>query len=107
MSHDFDAQREETFWVWNDLIEKHGPMPPAVLEMQFVPADETADAEKFDGLLQAVGYQVSHYEDDDTVEAAIGPLELSGDVIWTHELATSKIALNCGYRPDGWGFLQQ
>jgi len=46
-----------------------------------------------------------YYSDGRTLEASIGPIDLSADAIWEHESATTRIAIKCGFRPDGWGFL--
>ncbi len=43
-------------------------------------------------------------KDKSTLEVNIGPIDLSFDLIWEHELVTTKIAIECGFLPDGWGF---
>ncbi len=105
MAHDFQEQRETTRWVWNDLSKKYDLSKSRVLELQFVPEKSSADWDEFERRLKASGYRVDRYEDGSTMEASVGPIMLSFEAIWKHELSTSEIAIECGFRPDGWGFL--
>lgn len=104
MDHDFDAQRKSTFWAWNDLSNKNDLPESAHLDMQFIPDSETADWAAFEDRLASAGYRTRRYEDGSTLEATIGPITLGPEPIWKHELATTRIALECGFVPDGWGF---
>jgi len=104
MDHDFDAQRAETLQVWRDLSATSSLREIAKLDLHFVPASSGADWNGFEARLAAAGYNSERYEDGRTLEASIGPVDFSVDAIWEHELATTKIALDCGFKPDGWGF---
>lgn len=106
MSHDFDAQREETVWVWNDLSTRVTMPESATLQLQFVPTRTDADWGAFETGLSAAGYKSERYQDEDgeTLEASIGPIPLDVDTVWRHERATTTIAIECGFGPDGWGF---
>lgn len=107
MAHDFEAQREETILVWNDLSTRQKIPKAAVLDLQFVPTKDSAEREAFETELSRAGYTCVRYQDEEgeTFEASIGPIELDADTIWRHELATTVIAIECGFKPDGWGFI--
>lgn len=105
MKHDFHEQREETKWVWSDLSQKHSLPEYAVLELQFVPAANTADWDGFEQRLKKAGYRVHRYEDGSTMQASVGPIMLGFEAIWDHEFTTTKTAPDFGFHPDGWGFL--
>ena len=104
MDHDFDAQREETQWVWNDLSAKEDLPNSAVIELQFVPGASSADWESFEKRLAQAGYKFTRYEDGSTLETSIGPIKLSFETIWHYEREATQMAIDCGFRPDGWGF---
>ena len=106
MSHDFQSQRDETLSVWSELSSANDLPASAILELQFVPKSESADGEALEARLIQAGYRVERYEDDgeETLEASIGPIELSAEAIWSHELAATEISIECGYSPDGWCF---
>ncbi len=103
--HDFEVQREETYWVWNDLSKNRDLPQSAVLELQFVPIEGRAVWDAFEKRLDATGYRFARYEDGSTLEASIGPIDLSFEAIWKHEALTTQIAVECGFSPDGWGFV--
>jgi hypothetical protein len=105
MDHDFEKQRNETLWVWNDLSTKKNLPKSATVDFQFVPSSPAADWDLFELQLRAAGYRCERYSDERTLEASIGPIDLSADAIWQREFAATQIAINCGFRPDGWGFL--
>ncbi len=99
-----ETQRESTRRTWEDISAKHDLPNEAMLDLQFVPSDPNADWNEFESSLQAAGFRSSRYEDGSTLEVSVGPIELKLDSIWQHELETTKIALSCEFRPDGWGF---
>ncbi|GAB4372119.1 MAG: hypothetical protein Kow00114_33410 [Kiloniellaceae bacterium] len=105
--HDWDRQREETAWVWNDLRSKGVDFERAYkLDLQFLPSNPTADRRVFAESLRALEYEVKFYRDDPTVEATSPAMVLTIESIWQHEQRTTEIALRCGFRPDGWGFTE-
>jgi len=106
VNHDFDAQREDTISVWNDLSSRQSLPDTATLQLQFVPAGTSADWDAFKARLSAAGYDSERYDDEEgeTLEASIGPIELGADEIWKHEMVTTTLAIECGFEPDGWGF---
>ncbi len=92
MSHDFEAQRADTIWVWNDLVEKHGEMQPAVLDLQFVPDGMNADLEAFERELTSLGYRCAQYSDD--VERQSRPLSVLSSSAPTRYGSTSSLPPN-------------
>jgi hypothetical protein len=105
--HDWDRQYEETNWVWNDLRSKGVDFAQAYkLDLQFVPRAAAADRNAFAEALRGCGYECSFYDDESTVEATTAPIVLTPESIWEHERRTTEIALQHGYLPDGWGFLE-
>ena len=79
----------------------------AKLELQFVPTGTSADWATFEAKLSEIGYDSELYRDEEveTLQASIGPIELSAESIWQHELATTTLAIVYEFEPDGWGFL--
>jgi hypothetical protein len=109
MDHDFDKQRNETLRVWHDLSTKND-LPKSAVDFQFVPVSPTADWDLFETQLAAAGYRWERYSGTrrgSTLEASIGPIDLSAGAIWKHEFAATQIAIKCGFRPDGWGFFSR
>lgn len=106
MSHDYEQQRNDTLWAWHDLSSR-GTMPEEIdLDIQFLPAADPQWSDVQMALAEA-GYRISRYEDGCTLQASIGPIQNTPDEIWRHERACTEIALEYGFKPDGWGFLVQ
>jgi hypothetical protein len=106
-NYDWDHQHQETVWVWNDLQSKGIDFQRAYrLDIQFMPTASTADDEAFAATLRAAGYHAKFYRDDRTVQATTPAIVLTLESVWEHERRTTEIALRCGFRPDGWGFLE-
>ena len=105
--HDWEKQRQESAWVFNDLQSKGVDFSRAYrLDLQFMPGETNADRETFVDALRNAGYATKIYKDDLTVEATTEPIMLTLDSIWSHERKTTEIALQHGYQPDGWGFFE-
>ena len=103
--HDWDMQMQETEEVWSSLLTKGVDFARKYrLDFQFIPQGESADHEAFATAFAAEGYDVALYEEDTTIEASVGKVDLSLNAIWHHEKRTTKIALRFGFEPDGWGF---
>ncbi len=105
--HDWEKQRRETDWVWNDLKTKGVDFSrPYSLELQFVPGLRGCNPDDFVEALQEVGLEVRAYSDQRTIEAKAPAMVLTPESIWNLERETTEIALQHGYEPDGWGFLE-
>jgi hypothetical protein len=56
--------------------------------------------------LRSAGFQTRVDEDGETLEARIGPIEISANAIWTEEKRATEIALKFGFDPDGWELVE-
>lgn len=105
MTHDFDQQLRDTEQAWHDIRSRHEALPTAItLDLQFVPGD-SPQWEECKNALETAGYQVCFYDDGSTLEASIRQVPNMVEEIWRHERTTTEIALQFGFKPDGWGFL--
>lgn len=104
MSHDYKAQKAETF----DSFAAFAAEAPAVatIAYQFYPEDIDADWQGVQQALAARGFRTTRDDDDELLDAMIGPLEISAEVIWQHEKIATEIALKFDFTPDGWGLLE-
>ncbi len=106
MSHDFEAQRRETFDTFAELT-KGGQKLPAMSVVEFyllVDGDDAnwAGAEK---ALRAKGFATERDEGEDTlIVATKTALRIAPDVIWEQERIVSEIGLSYDFYPDGWEF---
>ncbi|WP_316015716.1 hypothetical protein [Roseobacter sp. HKCCA0434] len=104
MSWDFEHQKAETA-VTLKHIEESGDLAagtPVTLDLEFLPV-EGADSAACAKALRTFGYEVEVHEDGMIAAHATNvPLTLDG--VWTQEERATKIALERGYEPDGWGF---
>lgn len=104
MKHDFNQQKQETVWVWEDICDRNSNLPAQIdLDIQFLPQSPASNKAHFKGALEEAGFVVECYEQ--TVEAKVAGVHASADAIWLHEERATKIALSHGFKPDGWGFL--
>lgn len=105
---DFTAQKAETETVFSDLLARTGiPAGAAInLDVQTV-AGPDARRSEYLSALKSAGYSGSAYSDDDgneSIEVTFRDATFDSEAIWQREEAVTLIALNHGYRPDGWGF---
>lgn len=101
-----EKQRDETYWVFNDIASKH-PIPEiAIVEFQMVPLNKGSDWDEFSIELQAQGFTIERHQHgpDKTLEIRTRPLSLSAEVIWQYEERLTKLAKKYGFTLDGWGF---
>lgn len=106
MHHDFKRQKQETYWVWDDIRNRNPGLPPEIdLDIQFLPSSSESDESLFKTALEEAGFEVVFYDDDPTVEARMPCVAASAEAIWTQEERATQIAILHGFKPDGWGFL--
>ena len=107
IAHDWDRQHRETVWVWSDLRSKGVDFGrPYKLDLYFVPHSPSADPAGFAEALRSAGYEARCHEGDPTLQATTSAIKLTPESIWVHERQTTEIAFDYGFRPDGWGFLE-
>ena len=106
MTHDFDAQKAETFATYHELSEGSQMPDTADVDYFFVPASDTADWRALADALSREGFDCEFVEDDGApyLVATLGDQAVSAGSIWTGEEMATRIALSHEFTPDGWGF---
>jgi hypothetical protein len=101
MSHNYAAQRKETF---DTFRKSKGISLPAksVVEYEFFVEETDADWAGFERALKARGFKVKRMPDGESVVASIGPVPVTADEIWHWEEMATAIALAFDFYPDGW-----
>jgi hypothetical protein len=110
VAHDFDTQKAETFSAFSDL-QAEGDLPfEADLDLFFVSSDGTSDWMPLAEALADLGFhtQWAEAEGDDpaTLIATMPDQILSASAIWMVEEVATRVAIDHGFRPDGWGFAE-
>ena len=105
MSHDYDAQRAETFETFESFGKEPGLPSTAVVDFQFYPEEIDADWDGVEAALRAKGFTTRRDIEDETVEASIGPIAVNAETIWRYERIATEVALTFDFYPDGWGML--
>lgn len=104
--HDFQSQKAESFYTVNQFLKDKNVAvtegQKVTLDLQFV-AGKEADRLAAMRALAMFGYDATE-EKDGEIEVHIPDLPFTAEDIWLHEERTTKIALERGYRPEGWGF---
>jgi hypothetical protein len=107
MSHDYDAQRAETFETFAALGGEAFVPARAVVTFQFFPEETEADWAGFEAALREKGFTTARFEEEETLDAGIGPIEVTPEVIWRHEKAATEVALRFAFEPDGWVLMEE
>lgn len=104
--HDFTAQQAETFYTVDQYLKDNKITvtegQKVTLDLQFTPG-ENADMAAAKRALVMFGYDVTE-EDNGAIEVHVPDLAFTAADVWLHEERTTKIALERGFVPDGWGF---
>lgn len=106
MSHDFTAQRTETYAVFAGIQSDADLPDTADLDYMFTP-NADADWEGFEKALDTAGYDCEREVDEADgayIVAILADQPISALTIWMGEEMATKIALQFGFSPDGWGF---
>lgn len=105
MTHDFAAQKAETFAAFADL--EQGSLPDiADIDYFFVAKTKGADWTPLADALDEEDYDCAWFEDDEGAYlcATLPDQMVTAEGIWIGEEVATRIALNHGFAPDGWGF---
>jgi len=99
MSHNFEAQRRETFATF-----KGAKGLPAQARVDFIFFVEELDADwgAFEKALKSRGFKTKRLGDGETVIATSGMIPLTAEAVWEHERVATEIALRHDFYPDGW-----
>lgn len=104
MSHDYKAQKAETFESFAAFAAE--APATATIAYQFYPEDIDANWDGLQKALEARGFRTRRDDDDELLDALIGPLRISAETIWQHEKIATEIALKFDFTPDGWGLME-
>ena len=107
MDHDFAAQRAETRGTYAEL--RDGPGLPEFADVDYflVPEGE-ADWRPLADALSKEGFDCDWVEDDEEGRYLVATLPdqiISADGIWLGEEVATRLALDHGFAPDGWGLM--
>ncbi|MFV0491752.1 MAG: hypothetical protein ACK5M4_08025 [Pseudorhodobacter sp.] len=106
MPHDFAAQRDETFAAFAEMMVA-GDLPDiADLDFFFLSDREGADPQGLSRALAALDFQCHWAPEEGELIATLPDQPLSAAAIWIAEDLSTRIALDHGFRPDGWGLEQ-
>ncbi|MGR3323536.1 MAG: ribonuclease E inhibitor RraB [Pseudooceanicola sp.] len=107
MSHDFASQKQETFASFAELAKDNDLPEEADIDFFFVPGDG-ADWQPVAEALGDEGFVTEWVEEDEDgggyLVATLPDQPLSATAIWMAEEHATRIALDRGFAPDGWGF---
>lgn len=101
MSHDYAAQRRDTFQTFRQ--SKGVSLPKtAVVEFAFFVEENDASWPAFERALRLAGFATRRLKDGETLIASFGPMPVTPEAIWEREHAATEIALKHDFYPDGW-----
>jgi len=106
MTHDFDAQRAETYSVWSEISGAADMPDVADIDYAFV-AGDTADWDAAEAALSEAGFETARVKDEDGMPylaACLPDQPATAMAIWLGEEASTRLLLPLGFSPDGWGF---
>ena len=106
MTHDYKAQKAETYATVADIQSQADLPENADIDYMFV-AGPSADWDAVEAALDAAGYDCEREAGDKTpyLVAVLADQPISALTIWMGEEMATKIALDHGFTPDGWGLL--
>ena len=101
MSHNFEAQRRETFNTFRDMPKGMKKLPErAEVDYLFFPEESDANYAAVEKALKAKGFRCAR--DGELVVATVGPILVDANTIWQYERTATEIALVFDFYPDGW-----
>lgn len=100
MSHDYGAQRADTYKTFAQIGKNESWPKKAVVVFQFYPEDIEAKWAAVEKALRAKGFRTSH--DEHLLDARIGPIDITPDEIWRYERMATEAALPFEFYPEGW-----
>lgn len=106
MTHDYNAQRAETFETFVEIGKIEDLPKRAVVNFLFLADDLDAPFAACEKALKSLGFTTRLDEDGETLEARIGPVDISAETIWGHEKRATEIAVKFGFEPDGWELVE-
>lgn len=108
MAHDFAQQKAETFSAFADLQTQNDLPGVADLELFFVAQTPEAPWEPLADALVDLDFGCEWIAPEGTeagtLVAVMEDQPLSASSIWMIEELATRVALDKGFAPDGWGF---
>lgn len=101
MSHNYEAQRRETYATFKQAGGVRLPKL-AVVEFYFFLEELDANWNSLEKALKAHGFRTRRKGDGETLIASIGPIPVTPESVWEHERTATTIALKHDFYPDGW-----
>ena len=102
MSHNYEAQRRETYATFKEAGRGVKLPATAVVDFMFFIEELDANWASLEKALRAEGFKPRRAGDGETMIAAIGPIPITPEEIWQHERTATTIALKHDFYPDGW-----
>lgn len=107
MSHDYDAQRAETFDTFEEWRGEVDLPARAVIHFLFYAEETDPNWAAVEKALADKGYVVERDEEEGMIDAAFGPIDVTPGSIWQHERIATEIALKWDFYPDGWDIVDK
>ncbi len=103
MTHNYEAQRRETFETFEQAAKDRVKLP-ALSVVEFIFLIEELDAKwgAFEKALRAKGFRTKRDPDGETLIAIRGPMPITPEAIWEQERLATEIAIGFDFHPDGW-----
>jgi hypothetical protein len=102
MSHDWKAQRAETFETFAEMAGEVSLPKTAVVYYQFYAENIDPDWAAVEKALKAKGFKTERDEEEGLIVASIGPIPVTPDSIWEQEKIATEAVLDAEFFPDGW-----
>ena len=106
MTHDYAAQRAETFATFDEIGRIDDLPARAVVNFLFLADDLDAPFDAAGERLRAAGFGTEVDAEGETLEARIGPVEIDAQTIWTLEKRATDLVIPLGFEPDGWEIVE-
>lgn len=106
MSHDFEAQRRETFDSFDEMKKAGAILPQmSVVEFYLLAESDEANWKACEAALKAKGFGTERDPEGDTL-IVVTPraVKISPETIWEEERKVSEIGVAYDFLPDGWEF---
>jgi hypothetical protein len=101
MSHNYEAQRRETYATFKQSGSVKLPKAAEVDFMFFI-EELDADWNALEKALRAEGFRPRRVGDGIALIARTGPIPVTPEAIWDKERTATTIALKHDFFPDGW-----
>ena len=106
MSHDFEAQKRETFDSFAEMKKGGATLPQmSVVEFYLLAESDEANWKVCEKALQAKGFATERDQEGDTlIVTTKAALRITPEAIWEEERKVSEIGVAYDFLPDGWEF---